>query len=41
MLSLTRDPLNKVIFEGKTYHLDLAFDTVIQYLQLSSDADLS
>lgn len=41
MLSLTRDPLNKVIFEGKTYHLDLAFDTVIQYLQLSSDANLS
>lgn len=41
MLSLTQDPLNKVIFEGKTYHLDLAFDTVLQYLQLSADDDLS
>lgn len=41
MLSLTQDPLNEVIFNGKSYHLDLAFDTVLQYLQLSSDDDLS
>ena len=41
MLSLTQDPLNEVIFNGKSYHLDLAFDTVLQYLQLSSDGDLS
>lgn len=41
MLSLTQDPLNEVIFNGKSYHLDLAFDTVLQYLQLSSDNDLS
>lgn len=41
MLSLTQDPLNEVVFDGKTYHLDLAFDTVLQYLQLSSDDELS
>lgn len=41
MLSLTQDPLNEVIFDGKAYHLDLAFDTVIQYLSLSADTDLS
>lgn len=41
MLSLTQDPLNEVVFGGKTYRLDLAFDTVIQYLKLSSDDELS
>lgn len=41
MLSLTQNPLNEVVFDGKTYHLDLAFDTVLQYLQLSSDDELS
>lgn len=41
MLSLTQDPLNEVVFGGKTYRLDLAFDTVIQYLKLSTDDELS
>lgn len=41
MLSLTQDPLNEVVFDDKTYHLDLAFDTVLQYLKLSSDDELS
>lgn len=41
MLSLTQDPLNKVVFNGKVYRLDLAFDTVIQYLKLSTDDELS
>ena len=41
MLSLTQAPLNEVAFGGKTYRLDLAFDTVIQYLKLSSDDELS
>lgn len=41
MLSLTQDPLNEVVFDDKAYHLDLAFDTVLQYLKLSSDDELS
>ena len=35
MLSLTDTPLSAIKFDGRIYHINLAFDTVIKYLELA------
>ena len=41
MLSLTRSPTTQFGWNGKVYDIDLAFDTVLLYLQLQQDSKVS
>lgn len=41
MLSLTKSPLSQIAYKGKIYNVDLAFDTVLLFLQLQQDKSLS
>lgn len=41
MLSLTHSPTTQFAWNGKIYDIDLAFDTVLLYLQMQEDKDLS
>ena len=40
MLSLTKSPVDKFIWQDHKYKLDLAFDTVLLYMQLQQDSSL-
>lgn len=40
MLSLTHSPVTQFTYKGKIYDIDLAFDTVLLYLQLQEDQDI-
>lgn len=41
MLSLTHSPTTQFAWNGKIYDIDLAFDTVLLYLQMQEDESLS
>lgn len=41
MLSLTHSPTDEFVWKGKIYKVDLAFDTVLLYLQLQEDKELT
>lgn len=40
MLSLTHSPVTQFAYKGKIYDIDLAFDTVLLYMQLQEDQDI-
>ncbi|CDI58600.1 Gp15 family bacteriophage protein [Lactobacillus helveticus] len=40
MLSLTHSPVTQFTYKDKIYDIDLAFDTVLLYLQLQEDQDI-
>lgn len=40
MLSLTHSPINELIWHNHKYELDLAFDTVLLFIQLQQDKEL-
>ncbi|WP_217268780.1 Gp15 family bacteriophage protein, partial [Lactobacillus helveticus] len=40
MLSLTHSPVTQFTYKDTIYDIDLAFDTVLLYLQLQEDQDI-